>query len=76
MIRTTRDSAGYYQVTDTETHNSVTVLRNPALSGPDKWIARANWERHLVTDPLPTKRDAVREAAFMLANHAIVLAVT
>ena len=48
---------------------TVTVDRCDWTSGPDKWIARADWTSHTVTDPLSTKRDAVQSAVFMI-EHA------
>ena len=47
---------------------TVTVIQNPQLRGAWKWIAYADWDRYMVTDPLPTKRDAVDQAKQMLAN--------
>ncbi len=34
------------------------------------WIAAATWDRHLYSDPLPTKRAAVATAAGMLDGAA------
>lgn len=67
MIKTRHDSAGRYTVQDTRNaHAYVHVIRNDALTGPDKWIALAGWDRFLVTDPLPTKRDAIAQAIGMI----------
>lgn len=52
------DEADYY---------TVTITRRDDLNG---WIAAANWDRHLYTDPVPTLRKAEREAVAMI-NGAI-----
>lgn len=76
MIKATRNGTGFYTVRDlriTEDDAYVNVLRNPALRGPDKWIAYSGWDHHCVTDPLPTKHAAVLQAAGMLADLAPAL---
>jgi hypothetical protein len=63
-----KDGAGYYSVT--VGHRAVTVLKNSALSGSDKWVAYANWDHCLVTDPVGTKRQAVDCALIMLRGES------
>jgi len=61
-VKTTREFAGMYNVTDGE--NFVQVEYMDHLGG---WMAVAQWDRYLYTDILATKRDAVIEAKEMLA---------
>jgi hypothetical protein len=63
MARTTRSSAGEYSVTDGKRIVRVSYFEH--LKG---WVAAAEWDRCLYTDPLPTKRDAVFNATLMLAS--------
>ena len=60
-----RDGPGAYRVMYKE--RTVSIVRNdmlPARQG--QWIACAGWDRHLVTDPAMTLREAVRNARYML----------
>jgi len=61
-VKTTREFAGMYNVTDGE--NAVQVEYMDHLDG---WMAIAKWDRYLYTDVMATKRDAVLEAKDMLA---------
>lgn len=67
MSTVTRTAPGFYVLSDGA--RAVNIIRNEELAGPDKWVAYATWDRYLSTDPLPTKRDAVRCAHEMLDNH-------
>jgi len=61
--RTIRHCAGMYERTDGV--RSVSVRFYEHVSG---WIASAQWDGHLHTDPLPTKRDAVHNADHMIGS--------
>lgn len=63
MPKTKRISAGDY--TRSEGKNSVRISYEDCWGG---WVAVAKWDRLLYTDPLPTKRDAIRNADRMLFN--------
>jgi hypothetical protein len=60
---TTRIAPGMYKISDGT--NEVEVFRNDFWDGP-AWIALACWDKHTVTDPVPTKRQAVIHAKQML----------
>lgn len=62
-MQTKRHCSGSYEVWSGDL--AVTIQRRDDLDG---WIAAAQWDRHLYTDPVPTKAAAVREAAAMLAK--------
>lgn len=64
----TKVCSGYYTVT--YGGRTVEVVKNDEFIGPDKWIARAMWDRYFFTDPLPTYRDAKRSAQEMLTEAA------
>lgn len=61
--KVTRVCAGEYEV-----GNGVRTVRVTKVRYPDGtyWIAAANWDRWLMTDPLYTKREAVFNARDML----------
>ena len=61
---TRRHSAGNYTVHALRRRVTITYFAH--LRG---WIAAAEWDRHLYTDPLPTKRDAMREAQAMITEE-------
>lgn len=63
MHKTTKLAPGMYKVTDGT--NTVDVLRNEYWDGP-AWIAISGWDQYTVTDPVPTKRQAVIHAVQML----------
>lgn len=60
-MRTKRVASGAYTVSHKE--YVVTVDLRSDLKA---WIAAANWDRSLYTDPIRTKRGAVREARRMI----------
>jgi hypothetical protein len=64
-MKTKRICSGAYKVVDGL--NTVHVTR---VEYPDGiyWIAAANWDRDLLTDPLPTKREAIFNAQHMLTE--------
>jgi hypothetical protein len=67
-MKTKRKFAGYYVVehkVDEADYYQVDVEYRPDLQG---WIAAALWDRHLYTDPIPTKRDAVYNARIMIED--------
>lgn len=64
-IKTTKIAAGDYEVTDG--NRIVTITKRENIG----WIAGANWDRFLMTDPLWTKREAVAEAVKMLENPRV-----
>lgn len=61
IFRTNRDGPRYI-VSTTTGMRTATVVKDPALSGPKRWIAYANWNYRIVTEPLRTKREAVERA--------------
>lgn len=63
-ITSTKICAGLYKVTDGK--NTVTVHRADEGSWAGLWVASADWDRHRMTDPLDTKRDAMFDARNML----------
>lgn len=68
---TKRQGAGEYTV-----HGprglSVRVFRNE-MPGPMKWIAAAEWDRHVYSDPFYTKGEAVEAAQDMINTAASAL---
>ena len=62
-IKTKRNSAGEYTVTDGR--YKVNISKIDYGYGPE-WIAALNGSMNTYTDPLPTKRDAVRNAEIMI----------
>jgi len=67
-IRTKRNAAGSYQVSD----GTLTVKVFDAsreLGGYPKWIAAAEWDESLYTDWLETKGDAVFNATKMIQTE-------
>ena len=60
---TTKHAVGSYIRTDGKRSVSITYFDH--LKG---WIAAAEWDRHLFTDPVPTKRDAILNADSMLLS--------
>lgn len=65
MTKTTKLAPGMYEVSDGV--NKVEVFRNVYWDGP-AWIALSDWDKNTVTDPVPTKRQAVVHAIQMLEN--------
>lgn len=68
MTTTRRIGPGEYVVSDDGA--SVSISRYywlPRSSG--QWVARADWDKHTVTDPLFTKADAVTQAGLMLSDY-------
>jgi hypothetical protein len=64
-MRVHRQGPGAYTVTDGT--RTVHVVRNDLLEARyGQWIAYADWDRSLYTDPCLTKRDAVEHATYML----------
>lgn len=59
--RTVKHNAGDY--TRTDGARSVNVRYFDHLRG---WIAAAQWDRNLMTDPVDTMREAVKNADYML----------
>lgn len=59
--KTTKVHAGMYEVSDG--YRVVRVERRDDLNG---WMAIADFDPHLYTDAVPTKRDAVFNAERML----------
>lgn len=71
-MKTKRICAGRYEISHGE---FVATISHNWLGGggyPNRmaWIANANWDRHLYTDPVETKAQAVRAATQMI-NDAI-----
>lgn len=62
---TTKECAGSYVRTDGSQKVSVQYFDHL-----DGWIAKAEWDRFLMTDPVPTKREAVLNADHMLLSKA------
>jgi hypothetical protein len=60
----TRKCAGCYTIS--RGRYEVEVVQHDEFNGPDKWIARALWDRGRYTDLLPTYRDAKKSAILML----------
>ena len=62
-----RNGPGAY----TLTHEglSMTIIRNPDLDA-GQWIAYANWDKHIVIDPVYTKREAMQQARSILCDTA------
>jgi hypothetical protein len=63
-IRSTKVCAGLYKVTDGV--NTVTIMCADEGSWQGLWVASADWDRHRLTDPLDTKREAMANAVAML----------
>jgi len=62
-----RVAAGYYEVV--AGGRKVTIIRNPEMSGPAKWVAYAQWDKYFVTDPVCTLAEARACATLMLADE-------
>lgn len=63
--------AGLYRVSLGNLEVSVTFFsRAKDGSTFTGWVAQSDWDRFLVTDPLQTKRDAMRNAFHMLQEAA------
>lgn len=65
--KTTRVAPGRYYVSDGTGNVTVTRMDHLPARGP-QWVAAAEWDRYLYTDPLWTKADAVTEAHRMLSH--------
>lgn len=68
--KTIKICAGEYEVRPLPLRNgnrAVSISRVEYWDGP-AWIAAPKWDARRCTDPLPTKRDAVRNAVAMLAD--------
>lgn len=65
-MKTKRNCAGSYTVS--QDRWTVTVTRFEHLKG-QQWVAAAEWDRHLYTDPMWTKTDAVFTAKQMIAEQ-------
>lgn len=67
MAKVKRLCQGHYTVSTSVRSGGyvVNVTFTPQYPG---WIAAACWDRHRYTDPLRTKREAVREAHRMINN--------
>lgn len=63
-IKSTRICAGLYEVTDGKNIVKVTQVHYP--NDGMYWVAAADWDSMRVSDPLYTKRDAMRSANYML----------
>ncbi len=66
-FKTTRFCAGEYRVTDGV---RVVSISQQLFCDGYGWTASADWDQWLATDPLPTKREAVRNAHYMLEDAA------
>ena len=69
MTVTTKQRAGRYIVKASETDDdreAVQITHMPHLRG---WIAAANWDRHLYSDPIATLESAKATATRMLENR-------
>lgn len=64
--KTSKSCAGSYIVTDGA--RSVDVVQVHYPNDGTYWIAAAQWDRHRVSDPLDTKREAVAVAQHMLST--------
>lgn len=65
----TRACPGLYYVSDGD--NCVTVTQFTTREGAtfNGWVAAADWSRSLLTDPLPTYREARSQALLMLVER-------
>ena len=63
-VRVKKISAGNYTVTDGE--REVTVIQVTYPNDGTYWIAASGWDHNRLSDPLDTKREAVRIAKRML----------
>lgn len=63
--KTSRIGPGEYTVTDGV--HTIWITRFDHLDGP-QWVARAAWDRHIVTDPLWTLASAKTAAGFILED--------
>lgn len=63
-MKSTRESSGYYEVV-ISTGEKFIVMRNPEISGPDKWMYYSEDDRYLMSDPLWSKAQCME----MLANY-------
>lgn len=62
-----KNSAGCYTATSVAASNiKVEITCDDWLSGPDKWMARAGWDKFILTDPLPTFKEARKAALEMI----------
>jgi hypothetical protein len=60
--------SGLYEVKDGERKVEVAFFEKADGASFTGWVARATWTHGFYSDPLATKREAVREAEAMLAN--------
>lgn len=66
-VRVHRLAPGEYEVTDGQ--RTVKISRYVWLDARyGQWVARAEWDRHLYTDPRFTLAEAKDEAHFMLRD--------
>ena len=72
-IKVTRICPGEYEVrvpsVDSFGPKFVRVTRVYYPGDGTYWIAAANWDRLLYSDPLPRKKDAVQSAEYMLTEY-------
>ena len=64
--KTIKNYAGDY--TRTDGVNSVHVYSDDFGFGTE-WIARANWDNSLGTDPMSTKWECIEQADLMISNN-------
>ena len=64
MTTIKRVGAGRYELADGG--NVVDVFKGDVRLGKTRWMAAAQWDRHRVTDPVATKREAVNHGRNML----------
>jgi hypothetical protein len=57
-MKSRREHSGYYQVTF-DNGATFIVLRNPEISGPDKWMYYAEQDRWHMSDPMWSKADCM-----------------
>lgn len=69
-IKVTRYAFGGYTVTDGVRKVDVYHFTKRDGAHFNGWIARADWDNYLVTDPMWTKREAVEQARGMLEDRA------
>lgn len=65
-IVTKRKCAGEYKVTNGERTVFVSKIN---FGYGDEWVAAAEWDNTLYTDPLPTKREAVYNARLFIIEE-------
>jgi hypothetical protein len=66
--RTKREGFGSYTVTACGLMVTISSFSRREGAAFDGWIARAEWDSFLYTDPLPTKRAAVVNAIAMIGE--------